>query len=111
MSDLLKAYAEKTKAYTKRPQETVEVSIKAIRGTKDDRRVMLETTKGSFFAFKDTFPQGVAPVINKPLPATITLEQVKVGDVEYINVVDIQFDTEALGKYNLAATYGNAIVL
>ena len=107
MSDLLKKYAENTKTYAKRPQETVDVVITSIRGTKDDRRVMLDTSKGQFFAFKNSFPNEVVPVFSGTLKATITLEENK----EFINVVDIQYNAEDLGKYNLVATHGNAVVL
>lgn len=111
MSDLLKKYAEKTKSYAKRPQETVDVVINNIRGTKDERRVMLDTTKGQFFAFKNSFPNSVVPVFSDTLKATITLELNKQGDTEFVNVVNIKYDAEALGKFNLVATHGNAVVL
>ena len=107
MSDLLKKYAEKTKAFATRPQETVDVVIKAIRGTKDDRRVMLDTTKGQFFAWKNSFPSEVVPVFSDKLKATITLEE----NGEFINVVDIKYDAEDLGKYNLVATHKTPVVL
>ena len=107
MSELLKKYGAKMKDYATRPQETVEVVINAIRGTKDDRRSMLDTNKGTFFAFNNSFPNGVVPVFSDKLKATVTLEE----NGEFINVVDIKYDAEDLGKFNTVATFGNAVVL
>ena len=104
---LLKKYADNFKDYAKREQEIVDVVITAIRGTKNPERVMLETKQGTFFAFTNSFPQGKVPVFNKQLAATVTLEE----NGEYINVVDVQYDTEQLGKFGLVATHGNAVVL
>ena len=105
---LLDKYSEKLKVYTQREQETVEVVITNIRGTKDDRRVMIETVGGkTFFAFKNSFPEGVVPMFSKPINASITLEE----NGEYINVVSVHFDAEQLGKHNLVASYKNPVVL
>ena len=105
---LLEKYAGQLKDYTSREQETVDVVITNIRGTKDDRRVMLDTNSGQFFAFKNSFPNGVVPVLPKAgLEASITLEQ----NGEYINVVSIKYDVESLGKFNAVASFGNTVAL
>lgn len=108
---LLQDYAKKVKDYATRPQETVVVAIKAIRGTSDDRRVMIDSDKGIFFAWKNSFPSETVPIISKPLNATLTLEKRVVGEDIYINVVQVQYDPEELGKFAMVATFGNAVQL
>lgn len=88
-------------------EESVDIIINRILATNNPQRVVMKCAEGDFFCFTNVFPKNIVPVVNKPIKATMLLRE----KGEYVNVVGVNFDTEQLGKHNLVASYGNAVVL
>ena len=99
---------EKLKAaqasYTAPTEETISVTVKDIKGTKDENRVMLVTAEmGNIFAWKNTFDGGV-PIGAPQFKAEITLRGATTEKGEYVNIVRVKYNLEATGKYSFVAT-------
>ena len=105
MSTLLKKLQDSNKA--KVAEESAKVVINKISSTSNPEKVILKCDEGDFFVFASAFPNKKIPVISQPIKAELLLRE----KGEYVNVTSVSFETEQLGKYNLAATYCNAVVL
>lgn len=104
---LLDSYKGKQAGYVAPVTEDVAVVINSIFGTRNEDRVGLNTSKGTFFAWKNSFPKGVVPVVSSPMKATLTLVQ----KGEFINVATVSYDIESLTGKGIAIAFGNAIQL
>ena len=105
MSTLLKKLQDSNKA--KVAEESAKVVINKISSTSNPEKVILKCDEGDFFVFASAFPNKKIPVISQPIKAELLLRE----KGEYVNVISVSFETEQLGKYNLVATFGNAVVL
>lgn len=106
MSTLLKKLQDSNKA-AKATEESAKVVINKIASTNNPEKVILKCDEGDFFVFASAFPNKRIPVISQPIKAELLLRE----KGEYVNVIAVSFETEQLGKYNLVATFGNAVVL
>ena len=105
MSTLLKKLQDSNKA--KVAEESAKVVINKISSTSNPEKVILKCDEGDFFVFASAFPNKKIPIISQPIKAELLLRE----KGEYVNVTSVSFETEQLGKYNLAATFGNALIL
>ena len=110
---LLAKLQERNKASNFQPRESeiVGVIIKSITGTRSEDRVRVITDQGTFFIWKSAFPKGLVPSMAGELPAQLVLEENKTEQGEFVNVIAVNYNAEALGKYNTVATFGNAVAL
>lgn len=111
MSKLLEKYSANIKD-SQAVTETIQATISNVLPTKDDRKVMLESDKGTFFAWKDTI-KGIKDIdlLPKSFKAEITLMEKTTDKGTFINVVSVKVDLESLGKYNFVASCGVAVAL
>ena len=111
MSKLLELYSKNIKE-SSAVTETVSVTINKVLPTKDDRKVMLQTDKGTMFAWKDSI-KGIKNVDALPnnFKAEVTLIEKTVGEQTFINVTSVKIDLESLGKYGFVASIGAAVAL
>jgi len=104
---LLKQYSEKITESTA-VVETVSVTVKNVLAIKDQRKLMLETDKGTFFVWKDSIKGIKNP---DTLPKKFTAEVTLIQKGAYINVTKVTVELESLGKYNFVASCNLAVAL
>ncbi len=110
MSALLEKLLKQSQAnVTADESADLDCIITSISSITDDRKVKLATDKGTFFPFKNQFPNGKVPYVGKGLKATITLSEKIVGDKTFTNVTDIKYNVDELSMKQIAASYGNPI--
>lgn len=99
------------KSYTAKKTEEHLVIIKNVRPLlKDDRRVIIDTDKGTFFGFRSVFGSDIAiSSIPSNTKATLTLQEGK--DEQYANVVSVKIDSNSQSAKELVVTNRLAVKL
>lgn len=106
-TSMLDKMQAKLSTFKAKEEQTVNVTIKDIKPTKDSNRVMLVTDKGNMFAFKNVFAGGVPAMVTNPFKAEVALRE----NGEFVNVSRVKYNPEEIGKYNFVATQRLAVAL
>lgn len=96
--------------YVAPEEETLSVTIKDIKNTKDEQRVMMITDIGNIFAWRNVFDGGV-PIGAPAFKAEITLRGASTEKGDFVNISRVKYNLEATGKYSFVATHKLAVSL
>lgn len=110
MSTLLEKFQKSQKEYTAKESESHTFTVTDIRSTKNADRVMVKVKEmdNALFCFRNTFTKGVPVEIpSNGLTCTITFTE----NGEYINVTNVDYRLEDIGKYGFVATQNLAVAL
>lgn len=109
MKSLLEKYNEalKDSKYIAKTSETLTCKILGVAPIRDPERCVINTDKGRFFAFRNAFTGVTNPMVLKNINADITLQE----NGEYVNIVGVSVDLEALGKKAFVASHNIVVSL